>query len=291
MKNPAFVYHQPDSLDEALALLAKHGDDAKVLAGGQSLLPTMALRLGPPEHLIDIGQLPGLDQISVANDGGLTIRALVRHGAAERSDDVARHAPLVHQAMPHIGHRAIRTRGTVVGSIAHADPAAEMPAVVLATAAKMVARSVDGEREIAAEEFFDSYLTTALRANELLTEVKFPPWSVESSGAVVEVSRRHGDYALVGLACRMNISGGLISDAALAFFGVASAPVRVVEAEAALVGSSPDSETFGRAAAIVKAALSPTADIHGSSNYRKHLAGVLTRRGLEAATSKIGVPA
>lgn len=290
MKNPAFVYHQPATLDEALSLLAEHGDDAKVLAGGQSLLPTMALRLGPPEHIIDIALVPGLDQIGVA-DGAVSLGALVRHRAAERSDDVGRSAPLVHKAMPHIGHRAIRTRGTVVGSIAHADPAAEMPAVVLATDATMIARSTDGRREIAAVDFFDSYLTTALGADELLAEVRFPAWSADSGGAVVEVSRRHGDYAMVGLACRVDVSGGTIGDVALAFFGVAATPVRVTEAEQALIGRPATPESFESAATIVSANLAPTADIHGSTSYRKHLAGILTRRGLEAATAETGVPA
>ena len=182
MKNPPFVYHRPDSLDTALALLAEHGDDAKVLAGGQSLLPTMALRLGPPEQLIDIGRVPGLDSIDVV-DGEITIGALVRHATAEGSADIADNAPLIAQAMPLVGHRAIRNRGTVVGSIAHADPAAEMPAVVLATGATMLAASQAGSREIGADEFFEGYLTTSLRADELLTGVRFPAWSANSAAS------------------------------------------------------------------------------------------------------------
>lgn len=291
MKNPPFVYHQANSLSEAIELLATHGDDGKVLAGGQSLLPTMALRLGPPEHVIDISGVSGLDNIDVDADGGVSLGALVRHVQAERSDDLRRLAPLIAEAMPHVGHRAIRTRGTVVGSIAHADPAAEMPAVCLAAEATMVAASSQGERTIEAADFFEGYLTTALRPDELLTHVKFPTWSPQSGGAVVEVSRRHGDYALVGLACRITLSGDAVSDAALAFFGVGPTPLRVAEAEAALVGKQPTAEAFAEAAAIVSATLAPTADIHGSTNYRRHLAGVLTTRGLESAASRIGVPA
>lgn len=291
MKNPPFVYHRPESLDEALGLLAEHGDDAKILAGGQSLLPTMALRLGPPEQLIDIGRIPGLETIEVAADGAVTIGALVRHATAERSLEIAQHAPLVAEAMPHVGHRAIRTRGTVVGSIVHADPAAEMPAVVLATDARIQAASASGTREIAAAEFFEGYLTTSLRTDELVWGVTLPAWSPNSGGAVVEVSRRHGDYAMVGLACRVDVADGVITDAALAFFGVDSTAVRVGEAEAALVGSAPSSDGFEAAAAAVRDSLSPTADIHGSTNYRRHLAGVLTRRGLDAAVATIGVPA
>ncbi len=291
MKNPPFVYHQAHSLSEAIELLATYGEDGKVLAGGQSLLPTMALRLGPPEHVIDISAVPDLDTIGLDADGGVSLGALVRHAEAERSDDVRRLAPLISEAMPHVGHRAIRTRGTVVGSIAHADPAAEMPAVCLATGATMIAASSQGERTIPAAEFFDGYLTTALRPDELLTHVKFPAWSAQSGGAVVEISRRHGDYALAGLACRLDLSGDAVTDAALAFFGVDSTPVRVPEAEAALVGKPPTAEAFAEAASIVSTTLTPTADIHGSTNYRRHLAGVLTTRGLKTAASRIGVSA
>ena len=290
MKNPPFVYHRPDSLDTALALLAEHGDDAKVLAGGQSLLPTMALRLGPPEQLIDIGRVPGLDSIDVV-DGEITIGALVRHATAEGSADIADNAPLIAQAMPLVGHRAIRNRGTVVGSIAHADPAAEMPAVVLATGAIMLAASQAGSREIGADEFFEGYLTTSLRTDELLTGVRFPAWSANSAGAVVEVSRRHGDYAMVGLACRIDIDAGVISDAALAFFGVGATPVRCGPGEEVLVGQAPGEAAFAAAAAAVSEALEPTADVHASANYRKHVAGVLTRKGLSTATEKMGAPA
>ncbi|MEM7286172.1 MAG: xanthine dehydrogenase family protein subunit M [Actinomycetota bacterium] len=287
MKNPPFVYHRPDSLEAALALLATHGDDAKVLAGGQSLLPTMALRLGPPEQLIDIGRVPGLDTIEVT-DGAVTIGALVRHATAEGSADVADNAPLIAQAMPLVGHRAIRNRGTVVGSIAHADPAAEMPAVVLATGATMLASSQSGSREISAEEFFEGYLTTSLRADELLTGVRFPAWSPGSAGAVVEVSRRHGDYAMVGLACRIDVDGGVITDAALAFFGVGATPTRCGPGEEALIGQPPGPDAFAAAAAAVADDLDPTADVHASANYRRHVAGVLTRDGLSTAVEKMG---
>ncbi len=192
MKHPKFAYARPASLDEALDLLAS-SDDAKVLAGGQSLLPVMALRLGAPELIIDISQIPDLDRITAGDDGSLTIGALVRHAEVEDSPDVARLAPLVANAMPLVGHRAIRNQGTTVGSIAHADPAAEMPAVCLATGATMVAASTRGRREIAAHEFFQGFLDTALEPDELLVEVRFPPWPDGAVGAVVEEARRHGD--------------------------------------------------------------------------------------------------
>ena len=290
MKNPPFVYHRPESLAGALALLAEHGDDAKVLAGGQSLLPVMALRLGRPEHVVDIGRIAELSTLDAGPDG-TTIGALVRHAEAERSAAVAHYAPLVAAAAPHIGHRAIRTRGTLVGSVAHADPAAEMPAVCLALGATMVAASAEGTREVAADDFFEGYLTTVLEPTEILTEIRLPAWSRDAGGAVVEISRRHGDYALVGLACTIEVSGGSVTSASLSFFGADSRPVRVGDAEASLVGQAPDEAAFAAAAEIVSAQLDPPSDVHGTANYRKHIAGVLTRRGLAEAAATIGVSA
>ena len=289
MKNPPFNYHRPATLDEALALLAEHGDDAKVLARGQSLLPVMALRLGRPEHVIDIGAIDSLASIVV--DNGVRIGAMVRHAVAEKSADVAQHAPLVAAAMPHVGHRAIRNRGTVVGSIAHADAAAEMPAVCLATDATMHIGSSAGTRDVAADEFFHGHFTTAVEPNELLTAVQFPPWSATAGGTVVEVSRRHGDYAMVGLACMIDAPEGVVASAALAFFGVSSSAVRVAAAEAALVGQQPTTAAFEKAASIVADSLEPDSDIHATAAYRRQLAAVLTRKGLAEATSRIGVPA
>lgn len=289
VKNPPFNYHRPETLDEALALLAQHGDDAKILAGGQSLLPVMALRLGRPEHLVDIGALPGLGHITV--DDGVSIGALVRHAHAEKSTAIAEHAPVVAAAMPHVGHRAIRNRGTVVGSIAHADAAAEMPAVCLATNAQMTISSATGVRTVAAADFFQGYFTTALKPYEMLTSVEFPSWSPTAGGTVVEVSRRHGDYAMVGLACAIDAPEGVIASAALAFFGVAGTALRVPEAEAILVGSAPDDAVFAAAAAVVSQTLEPDSDIHATAAYRRHIAGVLTRKGLATAASRIGVPA
>lgn len=288
LKHPPFTYHRPERVEDALGLLSNHGDSIKVLAGGQSLLPIMALRLAQPEHLLDIAGLPGLDRIDVDDAGAVTIGARVTHAEAERSSDLATAAPLVHQAMPHVGHRAIRTRGTVVGSIAHADPAAEMPAVALATGATMIARSLGGEREIPADEFFLGYLDTALRPDELLTGVRFPLWPAGASGTVVEVSRRHGDYAMVGLVCAVGVENGTIADAALSFFGVAATPVRASAAERLLIGHSPSTDLFDRTAAAVSDELSPTADGHASTNYRRHVAGVLTRRALSTSTNRTG---
>jgi carbon-monoxide dehydrogenase medium subunit len=294
MKAPPFVYHRPETLDEALALLAEHGDEAKVLAGGQSLIPLMALRMGRPGHVVDIGGIDGLAEISVGSDvdgGGVTLGPLVRHEQAKRSADLAKHAPLITETMPWVAHRAIRTQGTVLGSIAHADPAAEMPAVVLATGATMTATSVRGIREIAADQFFQGYLDTALDADEILTGVTFPAWPTNAAGSVTEVARRHGDYALVGVALRIEVDGDIVTDAALCFFGAASTAIRVPVAEETLIDSPLTAETFDAVAQIVSSELEPPKDIHGTTAYRKHLAGVITRRGLASAAAKIGVPA
>lgn len=291
MKNPKFAYEVPSSVPDALALLAEHGDDAKVLAGGQSLVPLMGLRLATPALVIDIGRIPDLDHIGVGDDGSLTIGALVTHAQAEAPDLVAEHAPLVHQAMPLVGHRAIRNRGTVCGSVAHADPAAEMPAVMLAVSGVVVARSTVGEREIEASDFFRGYLDTALRDDELLVEIRLPPWPSTRGGSMIEVGRRHADFAMVGLASTLDVVDGTIEQAALSFSGIAGTPQRIAEAEALLVGRPPDDAAFAAAADVVREVVQPSADIHATASYRRHLAAVLTRRGLAAATATIGVPA
>ncbi len=290
MKMPVFAYHRPESVSEAVQLLDQLGPEAKVLAGGQSMLPLMALRLSRPEHLVDIGRIAELDQIR-PHDGGVAIGALVRHGEAELSDLVARSAPMVAAALPHVGHKAIRNRGTVCGSLAHSDPAAEMPAVTLALDAEFVAQSVNGQRIIAATDFFHGYLTTALAANELLTEVRFPAWPDGAGASVVELSRRHGDYALVGLAAMLRIDDGVIAAAALSFFSVSSVPVRVGEAEASLIGQSPTPEAFEEASRVVSAQLDPPDDNHASAAYRSHTAGVLTQRALTEAAHNTKVRA
>ncbi len=282
MKNPKFGYARPTTLDEALDLLAS-SEDAKLLAGGQSLLPVLALRLGSPDLVVDIGRVPGLDEITLAADGSVAIGALVRHAEVEDSHTVAGYAPLVAAAMPWIGHRAIRNQGTTVGSIAHGDPAAEMPAVCLSTSAVMTAVSARGERSIPAADFFDGFLTTALEPDEILTKVTFPPWRTGDRGAVVEQARRHGDYALVGLSARVHVTDGVIDEAVLAFLSVASTPVRVAAAEESLIGSAPSTDAYALAAEVVSNNLTPGADVHATANYRKHLAGVLTKRALEQA--------
>jgi carbon-monoxide dehydrogenase medium subunit len=286
VKMPAFCYHRPTTVEEAVGLLAQYGSEAKVLAGGQSLVPLLALRLSHPEHLVDIGRIDALS--AVDNDpAGFTVGAAVRHADVELSPVTGRAAPLVAAAMPHIGHRAIRNRGTVCGSLAHADPAAELPAVALATDAELVVRSAAGERAIPAADFFLGYLTSALDETELLTAVRFPPWPTSTGGSVAEVSRRHGDYALVGLAAVVGVGdGGRIERAALSFFGAGATPVRVTEAEQVLVGEHPDPALFAEAADVVAKAIEPPGDNHATAAYRAHVAGVLTRRCLAEAAGR-----
>jgi carbon-monoxide dehydrogenase medium subunit len=288
MKMPPFRYHRPTTVEDAVGLLAEFGSEAKVLAGGQSLVPLLALRLSHPEHLVDIGRVAGLDSIE---DGpaGFTIGAAVPHADVELSPTTARANPLVAAAMPHIGHRAIRNRGTVCGSLAHADPAAELPAVTLATGAELVARSSSGERTIPASGFFLGYLTSALEETEILTAVRFPPWPDRTGWSVQEISRRHGDYALVGLAALLGLGGdGRVERAALSFFGAGATPVRVPEAEAVLVGERPEPSAFAEAADVVTKTIEPPGDNHATAAYRAHVAGVLTRRCLAEAQSRTG---
>jgi aerobic carbon-monoxide dehydrogenase medium subunit len=280
MKMPPFAYHRPDTIDEALQLLADHGSDAKVLAGGQSLLPVMALRLGQPEHVIDIGRVRELEVLDVAN-GVLRVGATVTHARVEDSWLVSNEVPLVAAAMPWIGHRAIRNRGTVCGSLAHADPAAELPAVALGLDATFVVRSVRGERVISAADFFRGFLSTALEPDELLCEVRFPSTSPWAQCAVNEVARRHGDYAMVGLAAVVEQSGaGVVEHASLTYFSVGSTPVRVSAAEAVLRGQVLRADTIALAVAAVRSELDPPADNHASSAYRRHVAGVVLERTL-----------
>lgn len=286
MKPAPFTYHAPGTVDDALGLLAEHGDDAKVLAGGQSLVPILALRLAAPAHLIDIGGVAGLDRID--RNGVLSIGATVTQRRAERSTEVRRWCPLLADALPCIAHPQIRNRGTVCGSLAHADPAAELPAVMLAVGASMTIAGPGGIRAVPADEFFVSYLETAVGSDELLLQVDVAAWPVGAGWSFLEISRRQGDFALVGAATLLQLAGdGTIAEARLAFTGVASTPVRVAPAEAALVGQPPDADAFAAAGAIVADTFEPPADVHATSDYRRHVGGVLTRRTLTQALERI----
>jgi carbon-monoxide dehydrogenase medium subunit len=282
MKLPDFKYEAPTTVAEATGLLAEHQDEATLLAGGQSLIPLLALRLAHPAVLVDINGLDELSGVSVT-DGRVAIGALTREYMAEESETVAATVPLLAAALPLIGHEAIRNRGTLGGSLAHADPAAELPAVARALDAELVVRSESGERVIPAAEWFEGYLTTSRRPDEILVEMRFPVAAPGTGVAFQEVARRHGDFAMVGLAASLTLTDGTISDARLAFSGVADVPVRAAEAESLLVGQRPSAELFAEAARRSATALDPPADLHGSSDYRKKVAATLVRRGLRAA--------
>jgi len=282
MKLPQFDYAAPTTVSEALELLAEHEDEASVLAGGQSLIPLLALRLAYPAVVIDINGVDELSGVSAAN-GSVRIGATTREYLAEASQTIADAVPLLAAALPLIGHEAIRSRGTIGGSLAHADPAAELPAVARALDADMVVRGRSGERVVPAAEWFEGYLTTSRGPDELLTEVRFPRAAPGTGVSFQEVARRHGDFAIVGLATSLALSDGTISDARLAFAGVSDVPVRAAGAEDLLVGEGPSDELFDEAARRATADIDPPADLHGSSEYRKKVAAALVRRGLREA--------
>lgn len=279
MKPASFAYHRPATLDEAFELLARYGPDGRILAGGQSLVPVLNMRLATPSALIDINRLPALDRIQLTAEG-LVIGALARQEAVERSPLVARHAPLIAQAMPHVGHLAIRTRGTFGGSLAQADPAAELPASVVALGATVRVARRGGVREIPAARFFRGIYTTALEPGEILTEVVIPPIQPGWRSSFEELARRHGDYALVGLAAHCRVTDGRIEEARLVFTGVGLTPVRASRAETALVSRRPDAKVLTDAGRALDADLDPPTDVHASASLRRHLARVLLTRTL-----------
>jgi carbon-monoxide dehydrogenase medium subunit len=282
MKPGPFLYTAPRSLEEAIAVLAEHGPDAKVLAGGQSLVPLLNMRLARPRVIVDINGVRGLAYIR-RDEQYLRVGAVARQRAVEGSAVVRRQVPLLWEAIRYVGHPQIRNRGTVGGSIAHADPAAELPAVLAALDGAVVARGITGERVVAAEDFFTGYLTTALEPAELLTEVRFPVLSAQTGTAFLEVARRHGDFALVGAAALIRRSNGTIAEARLAFTGVGPGPIRARKAEGVLTGSSGGARIFGDAAREAAARLDPESDIHATAQYRREVAATLARRALELA--------
>jgi len=282
MKLPPFDYQAPETVSAAVELLAEHLDEASVLAGGQSLIPLLAMRLAHPAVLIDINGIHELSGVTVT-DGWVGIGAMTREYVAEESGTVAESLPLLAAALPLIGHEAIRSRGTIGGSLAHADPAAELPAVARALDAEFVVRSQSGERVIPAADWFEGYLTTSRRPDELLVEVRFPAAGRGTGISFQEVARRHGDFAVAGLAASLTLSDGAISDARLAFAGISDVPVRATDAEELLVGERPSPELFDEAARLATRDIDPPADLHGSSDYRRKVAAALVRRGLRAA--------
>jgi carbon-monoxide dehydrogenase medium subunit len=288
MKPPRFDYYDPGTIDEAVALLRQAGGEAKVLAGGQSLVPLLNMRLARPAVVVDINRVDGLDYIREEN-GALAIGAVTRQRAVERSEAVARRQPLLRDATRLIAHPQIRNRGTVGGSIAHADPAAEYPAVALALDAEVRVTGPGGERSIPARDLFVTYLTTSLDPAEVVTEVRVPAIDPGAGWSVMEMSRRHGDFALAGAAVVLTVRGGVCSGVRIALFGVASTPVRAVSAEQALEGEQPGEALFKRASELGSASLDePLTDIHASAEFRRHLAGVMVERALTQAYERVG---
>jgi aerobic carbon-monoxide dehydrogenase medium subunit len=282
VKPPPFEYHRAGSIDETVALLAEHGDEAKILAGGQSLVPLLSLRLARPAHLVDINRVTELG--AVENGSGLRFGATVRHREVERSEVVRTANPLLAYATRFIGHAAIRNRGTIGGSIAHADPAAELPIVLTVLDGEVEARSARGTRTVAAADLFEGFLTTSLEPDELLTAVRLPAWQAGAGWSFHEFSRRSGDFAIVGVAATVQLDGnGTVARARLAFSGVETKPVRATAAEASLAGATPSDDLWATAAREAAAPFEPASDIHGSSAYRKHLAAVLAERALKEA--------
>jgi len=268
LKPAPFAYRRARTTEEAVALLGEK--DARLLAGGQSLIATLNMRLSSPALLIDINGVGGLGG-TVHKNGKIEIGALVRHAQAERSELIVKYAPLIARALPHIGHAAIRNRGTLGGSIAFADPAAELPACLLALEGEVEAVGPSGKRTIRAQDFFQGLFETALGSQDVLTAIRFPAATKDTRVGFAELARRHGDYAIVGLAACARADGKRLSDVRLAFFGVGATPVRTRRAEAALAGGDVD-------AAVAALDLVPQDDVQATAKVKTHLAGVLLRR-------------
>ncbi len=284
MKPPSFRYSVPTTVADAVALLVDHAEEEpRVLAGGQSLVPLMNFRLAQPGHLVDLRRVTGLDTLRLDGDH-LVVGAMVRQATAEQSPEVALAAPLLAEALGHVAHPPVRHSGTVVGSIAHADPAAELPAVALALDAQMTAAGPHGERRISAAEFFQGPFTTALAPDEILTEVRFP--SFPGGHAFVEFARTHGNFAVVGVAAQVAVSDGVVSRTALAASGVAATPIRLTAAEEALTGTAGDDAAVEAAVEAAVSRLDPVDDVHASAATRVDVARVCLREGIRSAVDR-----
>jgi len=284
MKPAPFDYQAPHSLEEALALKAQYGDDAKFLAGGQSLIPAMNFRLVQASLLVDVNGLPDLDFVREAHGGELRVGALTRQRKLERDPLVARHAPLLRETMPYVAHPQIRNRGTLGGSLAHADPAAELPVIAVALGARLRAQSMRGDRWIAVEDFFKGLFTTDLAADEMLVEVALPALPPRTGTAFVEFARRRGDYALMGVAAVVTLDGdGVCQQARLVYLNAGDGPVSAQQAAGLLRGEKPSASVIEAAAASAGDEINPMGNVHASPDYQRHLARVLTRRTLTLA--------
>ncbi len=285
MKPAPFDYYAPTTVEQALAHLAEHGDEAKVLAGGQSLVPMMNFRLVQPSVLVDLNSIPDLAFIQPDEDGGLRIGALTRHYQVEVDPLVAARMPLLHEAVPKIGYPQIRRRGTLGGSLCHADPSAELVAVSVALNGRFRLRSPKGERWVPAQDFFIGLFTTVLQPDELLVEVALPPLPALTGGSFMEVARRRHDFALVGVAAVVTLDGkGVCQQVRMVFLSAGDRPMEARRAAEVLTGQTPTPEAI-RAAAEIAASddIDPSSDIHATAEFRRHLAKVLARRALDQA--------
>jgi aerobic carbon-monoxide dehydrogenase medium subunit len=283
MKAPPFAYVRADSLADAFRLWAEAGPEAKLLAGGQTLLASLAFRLSDPGTLIDISRVAELR--GIAQTGGvIRVGALTTHAELGASDLIRQRVPLIAQAVPLIAHPAIRNRGTIGGSLAYADPAAELPACVVALEATIVARSATGERRIPAAQFFTGLYATALAEHELIAAVELPAARAGEHNVILELTRRSGDYAMAGIVARAKLAGSTLVEPTLVFFGVGDRPVRAERATAAIAGKMVTPETVTAAQAALEADLDPPADLHGSSAFKRHLVRVLLARALGRLT-------
>jgi CO/xanthine dehydrogenase FAD-binding subunit len=282
MKPPVFDYIAATSVDMAVAALAEAGGEAKILAGGQSLVPMLNFRLLRPSILVDINRIAGLSSIEETADS-IRIGALTRHYQLETSPVIARHFPVVSCAMTHVAHLAIRNRGTIGGSLSHADPAAELPMLALLLDAELHINSTSGQRTVAARDFFLDAMTADLADTDIVTAIVLPKLPPRTGWGFEEVARRHGDFALAAVAAALTVSDGVIAQARIAVTGVGPTALRVGEAEVLLVGHALEQSLIDRAIDAVRAAIAPETDLHASSDYRRHLAGVLAGRALSAA--------
>lgn len=284
MKPAPFAYHDPATVDDVVGLLGQYGDEAKPLAGGQSLVPLLALRLARFEHLIDLNSVEELFGIS-RDDGHLRVGSMTRQSTAER-DATAAEVPLLSRALPWIGHFQIRNRGTIGGSIAHADPASELPAVALALDAEMDVIGPGGARTVPASEFFEATFMTSVGDDEILRSVRFPVWSGSSGASVKEFARRSGDFAIAGVTCALEVADGKISKAGIGFLGMGPTPMRATQTESNLTGTSPADADWSEIADAAVAETDPGEDIHASAAHRRRIGAHLAAEALAEAASE-----
>jgi carbon-monoxide dehydrogenase medium subunit len=288
MKPAPFEWHAPDTVEAALALKSTHGDAARFLAGGQSLVPAMNFRVAQPAILVDLNRIPALDELRFEPDGTLVIGAMCRYRRIERDAEVARRLPLLVEALAEVAHPQIRSRGTLGGNLSHADPASEMPAVMLALDARLVLRRAGGERVLAARDFFLAPLTTALEPDEMLAEIRIPPLPARTGTAFLEVARRRGDYAMMGVAALVSADAeGRCTAARLAFLSAGPTAMAAPRAAATLAGTALEDRALDEAARLAATELDPLGSVQASPAYQRHLAGVLAARALRTARARI----